>query len=894
MLQVNNKVVLRRIVRRNLAANRQRTMIAVLAIALTTSLFVSVFAAVSSINNTMEQETFREVGGYGHAGFKEMTPELIREFQDDPMIVEYGTKWFLAMPEEPPFQSSHVEIVYMDETEAKLSYCRPESGRLPQTNSEVATDTRVLDLLGVPHEVGQSLSLSYRLDDGKEITDTFTLTGWWEFDPVAPGSMVIVSRDYVAQVLKEYQIPEDSYTDTGSWAFDFLFRSSVDIEGQVQKLLERHGYQMKDPLGEGYVRIGINWGYTAERTKDSLDPAGIAVIVVLVLVIYLAGYLIIYNIFRISVGSDIRFYGMLQTIGTTGRQLKNMVHTQARYLMYMGIPLGLFWGIVFGNLFVPMIMKNFYRKDARVAFSLNPQLLLLAVLLSVYTVSSSCNRPARLAARVSPMEALNFREETGTTPIRGTRKGRKRTFTMFVTACANVGRNKGKTASVVLSLAISVLLLNLSAEFTHGFDLDKFLSQLVVFDYAVAHERYFNYDIDEMRNYDVSSEMEALGSLEGVEQMGAVYLEMDRVQAFYNREQFRSLLESWDGLEDKDTYMENNWKRSETDEQDRIHEFITLYGLDPTVMEQLQVLEGDLEKLQDSESDYIVQILASESDYVKEDSTFQVGDQVTVLYGIGRYDNYAVNAATGERVSPSAEKDDWYWSYDHSRGSQKTYTLAAVAVLPRPLSARMLIGGEESFALSDGTFCRDVPEPQMMLGVINVDPKRQEEWEDTMEEFTEQIVPDLAYESKETYAGQFYALRRVFLLIGFSLSGIIGLIGVLNFCNTLMTDINARRRELAVMQAVGMTGNQMLKMLVYEGLLYTGGAMMTALVMIVIINPLLLAGMNRIDWFLTPQVTFLPFLVVLPIYLCLGIVVPWMLCRKMEKHSVVERLGVTE
>ena len=34
-------------------------------------------------------------------------------------------------------------------------------------------------------------------------------------------------------------------------------------------------------------------------------------------VILVTGYLIIYNIFQISVISDIRFYGLLKTIGTT-------------------------------------------------------------------------------------------------------------------------------------------------------------------------------------------------------------------------------------------------------------------------------------------------------------------------------------------------------------------------------------------------------------------------------------------------------------------------------------------------------------------------------------------------------------------------------------------------
>ena len=44
----------------------------------------------------------------------------------------------------------------------------------------------------------------------------------------------------------------------------------------------------------------------------------------LLLVIF-TGYLIIYNIFQISVAGDIRFYGLLKTIGTTPRQLKRII-----------------------------------------------------------------------------------------------------------------------------------------------------------------------------------------------------------------------------------------------------------------------------------------------------------------------------------------------------------------------------------------------------------------------------------------------------------------------------------------------------------------------------------------------------------------------------------------
>ena len=56
-----------------------------------------------------------------------------------------------------------------------------------------------------------------------------------------------------------------------------------------------------------------------------MDADTSAIIAFMLLLILLTGYLIIYNVFQISVARDIRFYGLLKTIGTTPRQLKRIV-----------------------------------------------------------------------------------------------------------------------------------------------------------------------------------------------------------------------------------------------------------------------------------------------------------------------------------------------------------------------------------------------------------------------------------------------------------------------------------------------------------------------------------------------------------------------------------------
>ena len=64
----------------------------------------------------------------------------------------------------------------------------------------------------------------------------------------------------------------------------------------------------------------------------------------LALFIVLSGYLLISNVMYISVARDIRFYGMLKTIGASSRQIKRLVRLQALRLSLIGVPAGLLLG----------------------------------------------------------------------------------------------------------------------------------------------------------------------------------------------------------------------------------------------------------------------------------------------------------------------------------------------------------------------------------------------------------------------------------------------------------------------------------------------------------------------------------------------------------------------
>ena len=161
-MKVSNRKCIRRLSLKSLAAAKTRNIVAVLAIALTTVLFTSLFTIALSINDGFQQSNFRQVGGFSHGGFKYLTEEQFDQLKDDPLIRQWGLRRFVGMPAQAPFNKSHVEIGYSDANEAHWMYCDPVEGRLPQEGTdEAATDTHVLELLGVEPELGARFTVTF-------------------------------------------------------------------------------------------------------------------------------------------------------------------------------------------------------------------------------------------------------------------------------------------------------------------------------------------------------------------------------------------------------------------------------------------------------------------------------------------------------------------------------------------------------------------------------------------------------------------------------------------------------------------------------------------------------------------------------------------------------------
>lgn len=239
MMKVSNRGCIRRLSFRALLASRTRNLVAVLAIALTAVLFTSLFTIALSINEGIQQNNFRQAGGWSHGTFKYLTEEQFEELKDDPLIESWGLRRFVGMPTEVPFNKSHVEIGYSDANQAHWGYCDPIEGRLPQEGTnEAATDTHVLELLGVEPEIGAKFTVTFEVD-GHTTTQTFTLSGWWEYDEAVVANHILIPESRVDAILAEVGVtPPGSDGMTGSWNLDVMLKNGArSIASDLEEIL---------------------------------------------------------------------------------------------------------------------------------------------------------------------------------------------------------------------------------------------------------------------------------------------------------------------------------------------------------------------------------------------------------------------------------------------------------------------------------------------------------------------------------------------------------------------------------------------------------------------------------------------------------------------------------
>lgn len=620
---------------------------------------------------------------------------------------------------------------------------------------------------------------------------------------------------------------------TGAIRMDVNFANSRGIQKKLNQVVTDSGYSVEDGRKDS-ISTNANWAYLSEGTEN--DPMTMGAVAAGLLLILLTGYLIIYNIFRISVIRDIRYYGLLKTVGTTGRQVKRILRRQALWMACMGIPSGMILGFFVGKALVPKLIEQTTYEDGAVAVSANPLIFIGAALFSFVTVLISIRKPAKIAARVSPVEAVRYTEGAEIGALRkgknksGQDKQKKSTDggKIWKMAWSNLARSKGRTVVVILSLSLAIILLNSVFTVTSSFDMDTYLKHFVTTDYQIANakcfglDHYYGADEEDVQTEKLSeSFIPECEAQDGFEAGGRIY----------SSTRFGLEASSWKAP--KDIPHDGNgyyWtfgsmkQYYDVDEKGAYSSDTVVYGLEDFPLEQIEVYEGE------KDLKVIKEKLASGKSVIKE-NYYALTNRYSIMFCY----------YTTADIFKEMESEDFLMSY-----------------------------------------------------LMNVEDQKEDAYGQFVENYTTTTEPLMDYESKQKYIDEFAGMKNLFILVGGTLSIVIGLIGILNFINSVLTNVVTRRKEFAMMEAIGMTKKQLLRMLILEGLYYAGITILAVLVFGSLFSLTVVRVLSGGIWFMKYRFVIWPMLGACPFLILFGIVVPYLAYAPQRKNSLVEEIRKNE
>lgn len=839
MLKNNNQAVVKRLAKSNLKSNQKRSVSMILAVMLSSFLLFSVFTVGATYLKMQRQQNIRLSGAKFDAIMYGISEEQKAVLEANPNVARYSVVMVSGVVVETEADKTPgVGLLYADDTYWKEMMAPARKfvkGHYPVEENEVMVTADALKKCGFSNKkIGDEITFVYEAN-GKKTEKTFRISGIW-----------------------------DGYGDTDVFYMSKAFcdRQKLDAVYNGRCHISFHKKWMSDEAQQAFIdnmklaksqRLFYVYEY-GNAFEIFLGLAGI------VLVTVLSAYLLIYNIMYLSVAGNIRYYGLLQTIGMTGRQIRQLMKKQLLWIGGIGMFAGILLGAGTSFFLIPVVVKSLIsgKEMGAVQVTFHPVIILLTVLLTGCTVWYAGRKPTKVAVESSPIEALGYRVVSGVRKNHKTRKGNL----LIHMALEQLMRNKKKTMVTVLSLATS---------------LSVFLCLITLLHTQSAREYSYNYmGLDLILKNDTINNMIMDRGAEGEQQIQGVHPILN--------EELLTEIRQTDGVKEVlptitvPTIVP--WEKEVTDVWMR--EFYETWMNNP--------YEDDIKEYQQhpenfgsslvgiTEEDF--RALNAEMEHPVDEEAFLSG-KTCILYRNGLF-GLDEKKLRGKQIS-CAE----YVHPEHTR----TFEIAGMTDIGDYVS---LLGLPPTMIVIDDAVKAFAEEPIIFRAGIRYEEEYQKGTEHAILSIIEESPDetDFSWDSKIEQAEHVKAAQGHMMEIGFGIVLILGIIGVMNYINTSVGNMQSRQKEISIMESVGMTERQVKKMLVWEGAFYTGGVLFLTLTAGIGITYAIYQTMNYMGaefWF-----PVLPFFGATVVLLAICMLVPVAAYQKIEKSgSLVERIRVS-
>ena len=865
----NNQEIAALLARESYNSNKSRNRILTAAVALTVMMLFGVFSLAVGKLETDILLYMRNSGTAASTTLERGSKEQQEEIEALPYIKAVGSSVYIGNTED-------YSCEVLDETGWEKMTAPAYSdihGEYPQKTDEIMLPVRAMEAIGIHEpELGMEIPAGINLPGGEKLEKTFILSGYYTDyrDPAIYRPAGYFSQEFLQGLTME---KEENTT--------LLIQQKDNIDDEAIEDMLYQDVEMRDDSQQFFGGISI-YRQVVYDLAGGFDTA-----VLMAGLILFGAAMLLYNVMYISLSRDIRQYGLLKTMGTTKRQLRSIVLRQTGRILAGGCVVGGAAGILITVTVIPRLLTGMYlqgRGEASAMIAFRPWILVLAVVFGGLVTLLSSLWAMNRVVKMSPVEAVKYTGQKEPHPEKAEIRKCKKTgvdrnpkksavekswgYSGGIPAMAwrNLFRFKRRFILTLLSLGLGILISLGAVVLSAGTDQTNKINQSRP-----------DFQIDCHMNANIVEEYPA-----------------DMV--FFSPK-LRDEIISLNGVIDNDTawggYGKVNLREEAlqvytADMEDRNRD----YGVVIQVVSD-QWLE-DLEKLKEEKGLYVdpesvrqgeglilfhahllsrIQEEKGREDMGKEfQITDMAGEHSTIMKFAGYLDSYEKGL---ERMATTWNGGGIFYFLISEKGFQKLGLTEQIFRVDleveeeqEPLLKAELAGIVSQYNRERGNMAQGT-ELMMSSDMLTLNAKSDE----------------LAAERDYITSSR--------IVMG-ALCALLLMMGIANYFNVTMTSLAMRRRELAVLESLGLTRRQLRKMLLLEGI-FT--ALLVTLGVLTVGSLLLWAEGILIKQRLAYFVFQYPALLLV---LCLGLLfilcgaLPLSMYRKTEKQPVVERLKVME
>ena len=799
--------------------NKSRSLLTIIAIALTTTLLMALGTSSVGLLNFNKQQA--SAASNAHATIKGLTGGQLEKLKNHADIESLETNEIFATIE---YGKMNGYLTYSQELKGGIESEAGNiiEGRDAENSDEIVGSKAFFERMNVEPEVGNTFSISFRVNGEGEIqTRDFTISGIVserDMSKLDVSDSRIAYGAKISGTLVEEMIPKEDRT------YDAVIRVTGEGQLNYDEICQKINRVAEDiGISENYVNI--NKDYLVVATDPGTETIQIVTAVALLIVVFSG--MVIYSIYYVGVITDVQEIGKLKAIGASKKQIRKLLLREGMFISAVSIPAGLILGFLIPYIFLPKVMEkgmevSVMSYDAGDIHMFSLPVLAAVIVVVLLTVYISLLKPMRMAGKVSPVEAMRYQESSNS---RKYRKGYG-SVNVFRLAKANLVRNKKRTVVTMVTMGLSCVLFMSMAGILNSMRAED-----------IADRELEGNDFKIELDYDINDETYPENNLDNINKNNP-----------FSDDLLRQILEL-DGVEGVNS----------------VHEVPVSSDFPSSLFDEGRITISDLSR--EKAESYKDEIEKGSIDYSK-----LVEDHGAVFTSDSFMDEYGFEI--GDEID--------FTVYDGDRQIPLTVTI----------QASVDDGGASTFVIPEETYESMGLENNSITELfVAVDDDRYDDVKEALSDVADSNERFSLYSRDEemdigamSVSMVKYPMYAILLMIA--------VIGFMNLINTMITSIVTRKKELGMLQAIGLSDRQMTRMLSGEGLVFTAGTLAASLTLGNIFGYLIFLW-GRDSGFMSVTEYHYPVWesLLLALVLVAGqLLVTWVIGRRMRRESLIDRI----